>query len=180
MTTIGRQVACNRDAKQVQVGCKMAGKDIEAALMAVEPETKAAKIRQVMPVIERQLKAGVTRKAILEVLKAQGIEVSMDTLKSYLYRHRKAQRADADQKPALPVGQPESQARPVASAPTDSRRESEETGVVSYDTDAKPEATPQVHFGPAELSKLMNPGDDQNALDLDKYENAARSSRKRR
>lgn len=72
----------------------MAGKDIEKALMAVEPVTKAAKIRQVMPVIEKQLRAGVRRQAILDVLKEQGIEVSMDTLKSYLYRYRKAQRGN--------------------------------------------------------------------------------------
>jgi len=72
----------------------MAGKDIEKALMAVEPVTKAAKIRKVMPVIEKQLRAGVRRQAILDVLKEQGIEVSMDTLKSYLYRYRKAQRGN--------------------------------------------------------------------------------------
>jgi len=156
----------------------MAGKDIEAALMAVEPVTKAAKIRQVMPVIEKQLKAGVGRQAILDVLKAQGIEVSMDTLKSYLYRYRKAQRengttvANPAPAPQNPVDVP----RPVEPG-----RQVEPTaeGGVSYDIDTSPNADSRPHVGPAELNRLMNPGDDQNASDLDRYESAARSTRKR-
>ncbi|HHW1937432.1 TPA: hypothetical protein ACUUEN_005503 [Pseudomonas aeruginosa] len=154
----------------------MAGKDIEAALMAVEPETKAAKIRQVMPVIERQLKAGVTRRAILEVLKQQGIEVSMDTLKSYLYRHRKAQK-EGTPSGQPPVGHVEHSPAPVAQ-PTEAPA-TEIKGGVSYDTD-KQQDQPMPHLGPAELAKLMNPGDDQNAQDLDKYEQAARNTRNRK
>ncbi|MBO2923728.1 hypothetical protein J5H75_18790 [Pseudomonas asiatica] len=150
----------------------MAGKDIEKALMAVEPVTKAAKIRQVMPVIEKQLRAGVRRQAILDVLKEQGIEVSMDTLKSYLYRYRKAQRGkQATTANPEPVSQHiDEPARQI---------EPEIEGGVSYDTEPSHDAEERPHVGPAELSRLMNPGDDKNASDLDRYESAARSRRKR-
>lgn len=78
----------------------MAKLDLASALQAVEPETKAAQIRQVMPIIEQQLKAGVRRQAILNVLKEQGIEISMETLKSYLYRYRKSVKAGTVEAPA--------------------------------------------------------------------------------
>lgn len=148
----------------------MAGKDLANALMAVEPETKAAKIRQVMPLIEKQLSAGVRRQVILDVLKEQGIEVSMETLKSYLYRYRKAQR----QKPT----QPTETTTPVPSVqPVVERGEPEIDGGVSYDTDQEPKVIETAPLGPSELSKIMNPGDDQNASDLAMYENAGRRKR---
>ena len=62
----------------------MAKLDLATALQAVEPETKAAQIRQVMPIIEQQLKAGVRRQAILNVLKEQGIEISLSTLRPFV------------------------------------------------------------------------------------------------
>lgn len=151
----------------------MAGKDIEAALLAVKPKTNAAKIRQVMPVIEKQLAAGVTREAILEVLKAQGIEVSLDTLKSYLYRYRKAQRERGQSRPNGQGGG--SVSAPVETVAT--QEQATENGGVSYDTDRVPEQSPAL-LGPAELSRLMNPGDDQNAQDLAKYESVGRNRRK--
>ena len=156
----------------------MAGKDIEAALLAVEPVTKAAKIRQVMPVIEKQLKAGVRRQAILDVLKAQGIEVSMDTLKSYLYRYRKAQR-DNSTPVASPAPAPQTAVPEQRTVEPARQVEPPVEGGVSYDTDPSQDADERPHVGPAELSRLMNPGDDQNASDLDRYESAARSRRKR-
>ena len=70
----------------------MTNKDLTNALMAVGPESKAAKIRQVMPLIEQQISAGVRLQVILDVLIQQGVELSMPTLKSYLQRYRKAQR----------------------------------------------------------------------------------------
>lgn len=146
--------------------------------MAVEPVTKAAKIRQVMPVIEKQLKAGVRRQAILDVLKAQGIEVSMDTLKSYLYRYRKAQR-DNSTLVASPAPAPQNAVPEQRSVEPVQQVEPLVEGGVSYDTDASQDADERPHVGPAELSRLMNPGDDQNASDLDRYESAARSRRKR-
>ena len=139
----------------------MAKLDLATALQAVEPETKAAQIRQVMPIIEQQLKAGVRRQAILDVLKAQGIEIGMETLKSYLYRYRKSVKA-GEVKPADVPSSPEAPAeKPVS---------------VSYDT--KPE-DPPAPMAPNELSKIMNPGDDVNASELARYESASPSRRRR-
>ena len=148
----------------------MARLDLAAALKAVEPETKAAQIRQVMPIIEQQLKAGVRRQAILDVLKEQGIEIGMETLKSYLYRYRKALKAEGKSdemdvpKPPAMEAQPQVQPEP-------------KTVSVSYGTDKDDQQQP-APMAPSELSKIMNPGDDVNASELARYESAGRSRRK--
>nr|WP_228857466.1 hypothetical protein [Pseudomonas syringae]QOQ33312.1 hypothetical protein [Pseudomonas syringae pv. actinidiae] len=148
----------------------MGDKDLTNALMAVGPESKAAKIRKVMPLIEQQLSAGVRRQVILDVLKQQGIELSMETLKSYLYRYRKAQRQKPTQSTQTTNPAPSIQ-------PVDERGEPERNGGVSYDTDSEHEGSQTAPLGPSELSKIMNPGDDQNASDLAMYENAGRRRR---
>lgn len=148
----------------------MARLDLATALKAVEPETKAAQIRQVMPIIEQQLKAGVRRQAILDVLKEQGIEIGMETLKSYLYRYRKALKA-AVKSEALAVPKPpamEAQPQVQPEPKTDS---------VSYNTNEDDQQQP-APMPPSELSKIMNPGDDVNASELARYESAGRSRRK--
>ncbi|MHC5208917.1 hypothetical protein [Pseudomonas chlororaphis] len=144
----------------------MAKRDLATALQAVEPETKAAQIRQVMPIIEQQLKAGIRRQAILDVLKAQGIEISMETLKSYLYRYRKSVKAGEVKAADVPSS-------PAASVP---EAPAEKPDSVSYDT--KPE-DPPAPMAPNELSKIMNPGDDVNASELARYESASPSRRRR-
>lgn len=143
----------------------MAKLDLATALQAVEPETKAAQIRQVMPIIEQQLKAGVRRQAILDVLKAQGIEISMETLKSYLYRYRKSVKAGTVEAPA-------SEPRLQSAAPA------EKSGSVSYDIEPENEEPPPP-MAPTELNKIMNPGDDVNASELARYESASPSRRRR-
>lgn len=146
----------------------MAKLDLATALQAVEPETKAAQIRQVMPIIEQQLKAGVRRQAILDVLKAQGIEITMETLKSYLYRYRKSVKAGTVEAPA---SQPNLQSA-AAVAPA------EISVFVSYDTKPESEESP-APMAPTELNKIMNPGDDVNASELARYESASPSRRRR-
>ena len=148
----------------------MARLDLVTALKAVEPETKAAQIRQVMPIIEQQLKAGVRRQAILDVLKEQGIEIGMETLKSYLYRYRKALKAEGKSdavdvsKPPAMEAQPQVQPEP-------------KTESISYDSDKDDQQQP-APMAPSELSKIMNPGDDVSASELARYESAGRSRRK--
>lgn len=148
----------------------MARLDLATALKAVEPETKAAQIRQVMPIIEQQLKAGVRRQAILDVLKEQGIEIGMETLKSYLYRYRKALKeegkSDAVDVPKQPAMEAQPQVQPEP-----------KTESVSYDSDKDDKQQP-APMAPSELSKIMNPGDDVNASELARYESAGRSRRK--
>lgn len=144
----------------------MAKVDLEAALKAVEPETKAAQTRKVMPIIEAQLKAGVRRQAILDVLKSQGIEISMETFKSYLYRYRKS----------LKEGK-----QPNAPRPADVQKATwveTKTGSVSYDIEPDTEPSNAAPVGPSELSKIMNPGDDANASEMARYENAGKRPRR--
>lgn len=144
----------------------MAKLDLATALQAVEPVTKAAQIRQVMPIIEQQLKAGVRRQAILDVLKAQGVEISMETLKSYLYRYRKSVKAGEVKAPAdVP--------KTAASVP---EAPAEKPGSITYDTEPQDSPAP---MPPNELSKIMNPGDDVNASELARYESASPSRRRR-
>ena len=149
----------------------MAKLDLATALQAVEPETKAAQIRQVMPIIEQQLKAGVRRQAILNVLKEQGIEISMETLKSYLYRYRKSVKAGTVEAPA---NVPNSQSATVVPGAT-----AEKLEIVSYDTKTESQDLPAPIMAPNELSKIMNPGDDVNASELARYESASPSRRRR-
>ena len=148
----------------------MARLDLATALKAVEPETKAAQIRQVMPIIEQQLKAGVRRQAILDVLKEQGIEIGMETLKSYLYRYRKALKAEGKSDAVDVPKQPAMEAQPQVQL--EPKPES-----VSYDSDKDDKQQP-APMAPSELSKIMNPGDDVNASELARYESAGRSRRK--
>ncbi len=148
----------------------MARLDLATALKAVEPETKAAQIRQVMPIIEQQLKAGVRRQAILDVLKEQGIEIGMETLKSYLYRYRKALKAEGKSDAVDVPKQPAMEAQPQV-------QPEPKTESVSCDSDKDDKQQP-APMAPSELSKIMNPGDDVNASELARYESAGRSRRK--
>lgn len=148
----------------------MAKLDIASALQAMKPETKAAQIRQVMPIIERQLKAGVRRKAILNVLKEQGIEITIETLKSYLYRYRKSVKAETSAASARQFELRPAEAVAKASA--------ELPNLVSYDTNLESEDPPPP-MAPTELNKIMNPGDDVNASELARYENASPNRRRR-
>lgn len=63
--------------------------NLTEALRRLEPKTKAAKIRELMPVIEEKMALGVRTADIRKVLKDNGVELSEATLKSYLYRYRK-------------------------------------------------------------------------------------------
>lgn len=58
----------------------------------VEPGTKAAKLRDVMPEIERKIAAGARIADIVEALNDNGLDLTLATLKSYLYRFRRTAR----------------------------------------------------------------------------------------
>jgi hypothetical protein len=142
----------------------MAKVDLQAALKAMEPDTKAAQMRSVMPIIEAQLKAGVKQQAILDVLKNQGIELNMPTFKNYLYRYRKSL------KNGMQTTEP-------ASGMTTTPIEKEPVSV-SYETEPETEPTSTVPVAPSALSKIMNPGDDVNASEMARYESAGKKRRK--
>lgn len=146
----------------------MAKADLEKALQGVEPVTKAAQVREVMPIIERQLKSGVRQQAILDVLKAQGIELTPATFKSYLARYRKTNKTEG-KAPSAPRETVAQQAPTIPSEPES----------VSYDKEPDTDLTPPSPVGPGELGRVMNPGDDANASDMARYETAGKKQRRK-
>ena len=73
----------------------MGNLDLRAAIQQVEPASKAAQLRAVMPDIELKLAAGVTLAAVHQAMANAGFNVSFHTLKTYLYDFRKRQRTQA-------------------------------------------------------------------------------------
>ena len=65
-------------------------KALRAAVEAVEAGTKAARLRSVLPEIEQRLAAGARIADVVEALNRSGLPITTATLKSYLYRFRKA------------------------------------------------------------------------------------------
>lgn len=141
--------------------------DLTQALSEIEPKTKAAKVREVMPVIEQRIAAGVRIADILKTLQDGGIELTAATLKSYLYRYRKKGRAVG--RPAAPVGQ-RSTGTLASAQPGDS---------VSYETEPEPRASREP-ISMQELDRVMKPDPAKQAEDLARYERIARQQWKGR
>lgn len=63
--------------------------DIKTAILGLPGRTLAAKLRQLMPDIDRRVREGVGHEEIVETLNRHGIEVKLETFRKYLYRYRK-------------------------------------------------------------------------------------------
>src|SRR5580698_2822763 len=68
------------------------------AIEKLEAGTKAARLRSLMPEIEQRLAAGARISDLVRTLNENGLPISTATLKSYLYRFRKAAREDTPQR----------------------------------------------------------------------------------
>ncbi|CAM2156612.1 HTH marR-type domain-containing protein [Pararobbsia alpina] len=66
---------------------------LRRAVEETEAGTKSARLRQVMPEIEQRLAAGARISDVVETLNRNGLPITIATLKSYLYRFRKAARS---------------------------------------------------------------------------------------
>lgn len=66
--------------------------NLAKALTALEPKIKVERVREVMPVIEERIAAGVRIADIARALQDGGIDLNEATLRSYLYQHRKKRR----------------------------------------------------------------------------------------
>ena len=66
--------------------------DLEARIEALTGRTAAARLRAVMPVIDRKVREGVRHEDIVEALQAAGLRVSLNTFRVNLYRYRKRNR----------------------------------------------------------------------------------------
>lgn len=51
--------------------------------------TTAARVRAIMPAIDRKVREGVSHEDIIKVLEAAGLSLTLNTFRSYLYRYRK-------------------------------------------------------------------------------------------
>src|SRR5580698_4139717 len=69
-------------------------RSLHLAIEKLEAGTKAARLRMLMPEIEQRLAAGARIADVVQVLNANGLPISTATLKSYLYRFRKAAKED--------------------------------------------------------------------------------------
>ncbi len=67
--------------------------DLEARIEALTGRTAAARLRAVMPVIDRKVREGVRHEDIVQALAAAGLRVSLNTFRVNLYRYRKRHQA---------------------------------------------------------------------------------------
>lgn len=66
---------------------------LKEAIAGLSGSTAAAKLRQVMPEIDRKVQDGVRHEEILAALHAAGIDVNLETFRKNLYRYRAKLRA---------------------------------------------------------------------------------------
>ncbi|MDR5797997.1 conjugal transfer protein TraD [Caballeronia sp. LZ008] len=157
----------------------MPKRDVVQALTALEPKTKAAKVREVMPLIEQRLSAGVRIVDVLKALRANGIDLTEATLKSYLYRYRQKQQVEQEtvgQKLSANV-QHSSATRPVSQ-----RHYSDSSSIRDSDlsTHATSNGSPHEPMSMQELDRLMKPDPAEQAEKLARYERLAKQQRRSR
>ena len=140
--------------------------DARRALEALAPKTTSGKLREVLPLIEQKLAAGVRISEIVTALNGAGFSLSEATLKSFLYRERKkAGKAAAGEPPAGNIT----------------------AASVSYETKA-PVAAPvpssasaaRVPLSPQELHALIHPDPAKQAEDMARYERLAKEAARER
>lgn len=65
------------------------GEVLKGLVAGIPSATLAAKLRPVMPEIDRRVREGVRHDEIVAALNANGIALSLNTFRTYLYRWRK-------------------------------------------------------------------------------------------
>lgn len=173
----------------------MTKSDPKQAVRDTEPTTKSARLRDVMPEIEKKLAVGVRLRAIHQALIGAGLELTLQTLKTYLYRYRKKQRAHpTGHQTALAasaaLGEPVSsqagetvshQAQPLdmQESPKPQETSQETTQVTAQESTQK--TTPlREPISMQELDRLMKPDPVQQAEKLARYERLAKQQRRSR
>lgn len=126
--------------------------DLKQTLTMMEPRTKAARLRELMPIIVERIASGVRISEILKTLNEGGMEITEGTLKNYLYRYRKKKKGATEQS-----------------------KTSEPEENVSYDTETKETKEP---VSIQELDRLMKPDPAAQAQELAKYEQLAKRRRR--
>lgn len=133
--------------------------DLQNNLEAIKPATKAAKLRQLMPLIERKLGEGARAADIVAVLNAGGLELTIGTFRGYLHRYRQ-QQAKSARVARTSATSPTPPAKPAASGPT------------------PPATNGPVNLG--QLDQLMRPDEHQQADEMARYERAGKLTKTKR
>ena len=120
-------------------------------------------MREVMPVIEQRIAAGVRLVDILKALKEGGIDLTEATLKSYLYRYRQKQ-----SKPAAAT-------RPADALPSRAVDRSEPS-----ETERSEDPALRGPISMQALDRLMKPDPAEQAEKLARYERLAKQQRRSR
>lgn len=120
-------------------------------LAALPPRTKSGKIRAYMPEIERRIADGVALKAIIEWLAEGGINVTLPTFKSYLYRYRQETKGQTPPAQTMPQPQP---AQPITDRNTGTDPEPIEDGNPDSETPS-PEPDPEPAI-PTKLADILD------------------------
>ncbi len=94
-------------------------RSLHLAIEKLEAGTKAARLRELMPEIERRLAAGTRISDVVQALNDNGLPISTATLKSYLYRFRKAARESETASP-LAFAKSADHDVPASNTPSDS------------------------------------------------------------
>jgi hypothetical protein len=159
----------DRFGRQTRYGERsMTTTDLKVAIRQAAPTTKASRLRSLMPDIECRVAEGVQLRTIHKALVDAGFDLTFQTLKTYLYRHRKKQQI---------AGQ---QGQSLAGCPSDAMALTGSAQSISYETEAN---TPRPSGGPVsilELDRLMKPDPAQQAADLARYERIAKQQRRNR
>lgn len=73
---------------------------LKGLIEGIPGKTLAAKLRGLMPEIDKRVREGVQHEEIIDTLNANGFDLNLNTFRSYLYRYRKKVRAgEAPAKP---------------------------------------------------------------------------------
>jgi hypothetical protein len=80
--------------------------DLKERLGALQPNTTSGRLRELLPLIEERIRAGVRLADIAKTLREGGLDVSIPNLKSCLQRHRKGMRVEGGAAPSAPEPSP--------------------------------------------------------------------------
>jgi len=89
--------------------------ELKAIIEAIPGKTLAAKLRRVMPEIDRRVREGVMHEEIVKALNEHGFDLNLNTFRSYLYRYRRKLKDAAEFPSAKAPG-----AAPISPPATDS------------------------------------------------------------
>ncbi|CAG9264500.1 ROK family transcriptional regulator [Paraburkholderia caribensis] len=135
---------------------------LRSAIDEIEASTKAARLRSVLPEIEQRLTAGARIADIVQALNDNGLAITTATLKSYLYRFRKAAREqDLDNRGTHPA--------PFPDASPDSRLPLHEHAIASASTPPETASTTPMllrHINTARCLRQLRRGATLSRADL--------------